>query len=86
MSVNFSLTDTLRANSRKTLTLRPIQKVGAQKAVARRRRAIMASSFSAKRAENVSALLGEVVKRLVDVEVREIPPRYPPPQPSAPTR
>ena len=46
----------------------------------------MASSFSAKRAENVSALLGEVVKRLVDVEVCEIPPRYPPPQPSTPTR
>ena len=30
----------------------------------------MASSFGAKRAENVSALLGEMVKRLVDVEVR----------------
>jgi hypothetical protein len=38
----------------------------------------MASSFGAKRAENVSALLGEMVKRLVDVEVRAIPPRYPP--------
>ena len=86
MMREFFLTDLLRANPRQKTPLRPIQKDGAQKAVARRRRAIMASSFSAKRAENVSALLGEVVKRLVDVEVRDIPPRYPPPQPSAPTR
>ena len=40
----------------------------------------MASSFGTKRAENVSALLGEMVKRLVDVEVRAIPSRYPQPR------